>query len=154
MTFCKRQKLQGEKSDHGCLKVKVTQPCLTLCNPMDYTDHGILQAWIPTGVGSLFLLQGIFPTQGSNPGLPHCRWILYQLSYQGSPYGCLELDIRRGDLTHLWVMPFGIVLTSEVIQIFFIFKKKKIKTTLKTNQINPLNCISHVQHNQTEQSRE
>ena len=33
-----------------------------------------------TGVGSLSLLQGIFPTQGSNPGLPHCRQILYQLS--------------------------------------------------------------------------
>ena len=38
-----------------------------------------------TGVGSLFLLQGIFPTQRSNPGLPHCRQILYQLSHQGSP---------------------------------------------------------------------
>ena len=38
-----------------------------------------------TGLGSLSLLQGILPTQGSNPGLPHCRWILYQLSYQGSP---------------------------------------------------------------------
>ena len=37
-----------------------------------------------TGVGSLSLLQGIFPTQGSNPGLLHCR-ILYQLSYEGSP---------------------------------------------------------------------
>ena len=37
-----------------------------------------------TGVGSLSLLQGIFPTQGSNPGLPHCRRILYQLSYQGT----------------------------------------------------------------------
>jgi len=37
-------------------------------------------------VGSLSLLQGIFPTQGSNPGLPHCRQILYQLSHQGSPY--------------------------------------------------------------------
>ena len=37
-----------------------------------------------TGVGSLFLLQGIFPTQGWNPGLPHFRWILYQLNYQGS----------------------------------------------------------------------
>ena len=48
--------------------------------------------WIPwnspgqnTGVGSLSLLQGIFSTQGSNPGLPHCTWILYQLSHQGSP---------------------------------------------------------------------
>ena len=38
-----------------------------------------------TGVGSLSLLQRIFPTQGSNPGLPHCRWILYQLGYQGKP---------------------------------------------------------------------
>ena len=38
-----------------------------------------------TGVCSLSVLQGIFPTQGSNPGLPHCRWILYQLSHQGSP---------------------------------------------------------------------
>ena len=37
------------------------------------------------GVGSLSLLQGIFPTLGSNPGLPHCRQILYQLSHQGSP---------------------------------------------------------------------
>ena len=37
-----------------------------------------------TGVGSLSLLQGIFPTQGLNPGLPHCRRILYQLSHRGS----------------------------------------------------------------------
>ena len=32
------------------------------------------------------LLQGIFPTQGWNPGLPHCRWILYELSHKGSPF--------------------------------------------------------------------
>ena len=38
-----------------------------------------------TGVGSFFLFQGIFPTWGSNPGLLHCRWILYQLSHKGSP---------------------------------------------------------------------
>ena len=38
-----------------------------------------------TGMGSLSLLQGIFPTQGSNPGLSHCRQILYQLSHKGSP---------------------------------------------------------------------
>ena len=36
-----------------------------------------------TGVGSLSLLRGIFPTQGSNPGLPHCRQILYELSHEG-----------------------------------------------------------------------
>ena len=39
-----------------------------------------------TRVGSLSLLQGIFPSQGSNPSLPHCRQILYQLSHKGSPF--------------------------------------------------------------------
>ena len=38
-----------------------------------------------TGVGCHFLLQGIFPSQGLNPGLPHCRQILYHLSHQGRP---------------------------------------------------------------------
>ena len=39
-----------------------------------------------TGVGRLSVLQGIFPTEKSNPGLLHCRWIVYQLSHQGSPW--------------------------------------------------------------------
>ena len=51
--------------------------------------HGLYSSWNSPGqktaVGSLSLLQGIFPTQGSNPGLQHCKWILYQLSHQGSP---------------------------------------------------------------------
>ena len=51
--------------------------------------HGLYSPWNSSGqniaVSSLSLLQGIFPTQGSNPGLPHCRWILYHLRYQGSP---------------------------------------------------------------------
>ena len=63
------------------VKAKAAQLCPTLSNPMDYTVHGILQAR-NTGVGSLFLLQGIFPAQGSNPGLPYCRQILYQLSHK------------------------------------------------------------------------
>ena len=65
------------------LWVKVTQLCLTL------QPHGLYSSWNSpgqnTGVGSLSLLQGIFPTQGSNPGLLHCRWILYQLSHKVSP---------------------------------------------------------------------
>ena len=64
------------------VKVKLTQLCPTLCDPMDYTVHGILQARILEC--SLSLLQTIFPTQGSNSGLPHCRRILYQLSHKGS----------------------------------------------------------------------
>ena len=63
---------------------ELAQPCLTLCRP-----HGLYSPWFSpgenTGVGSLSLLQGIFRTQESNPGLPHCRVILYQLSHQGSP---------------------------------------------------------------------
>ena len=50
--------------------------------------HGLYSPWNSSGqntrVGSCSLLQGIFPTQESNPGLPHCRWILYQLSHKGS----------------------------------------------------------------------
>ena len=51
--------------------------------------HGLYNPWNSpgqnTGVSSLSLLQGVFPIQGSNPDLPHCRHILYQLSHQGSP---------------------------------------------------------------------
>ena len=46
-----------------------------------------------TGVGSFSLLQGIFPTQGLNPGLPHCRRILYQLSRRGSPSFCCTMKL-------------------------------------------------------------
>ena len=51
-----------------------------------------------TGVGYHALLQGIFPTQGSNPGLPHCRWILYHLSYWGSPRILEWVAYPLGDL--------------------------------------------------------
>ena len=65
------------------VEVKVAQSCPTL------RPHGLYGLWNSpgqsTGAGSLSLLQGIFPTQGSNPGFLHCRWILYGLSHQGSP---------------------------------------------------------------------
>ena len=65
------------------MKVKseseIAHSCPTLCNPMDCSPpgssiHGIFQ--VSTGVGCHFLLQEIFLTQGSNPGLPHCRQTL------------------------------------------------------------------------------
>ena len=59
-----------------------------------------------TGVGSLSLLREIFPTQGSNPGLPHCRWILYQLNHKGSP---------RRHAIGFWVEK-GVILC-----VFFVF---------------------------------
>ena len=76
------------KSPDFSRNVKVAQACLTLCNPMDCNPLGSsVPGYSPgknTGVGSHSLLQGILPTQGWNPSLPHCRQILYCLSQQGS----------------------------------------------------------------------
>ena len=63
------------------------QSCPTLCDPMDCSPPSFsVHEDSPgknTGAGCHALLWGIFPTQGSNPGLLHCRWILYHLSHQG-----------------------------------------------------------------------
>ena len=90
----------------------VAQLCPTLCNPMDCSPpsssvHGILQARI---LGCHSLLQGIFPTQESNPGLLHCRQILYRLSHQtwskSFPIG-------------LWTPNPKTCITNTIIKIFF-----------------------------------
>ena len=62
--------------------VLVAQLCLTLLNPWTVWNSPGKN----TGVGSHFLLQRIFLTQGLNPRLLHCRWILYHLSHRGSPH--------------------------------------------------------------------
>ena len=67
--------------------------------------HGLYSPWNSpgqnTGVGNLYLLQRIFPTQGSNPGLPNCRWILYQLSHQESHSPLSPLyQKERGGIYH------------------------------------------------------
>ena len=65
----------------------VSESCSVMSDSLQ--PHGLYSPWNSpcqnTGVGSLSLFQAIFPTQGLNPGLPHCRQILYQLSHQGSP---------------------------------------------------------------------
>ena len=85
-SFEQQRKITAKSKGHLCL---VGQSCLTLCDPMDCRPprssvHGD-SSGKNTGVCCQALLQGIFPTQGSSPGLPHCRWILYQLRHQGSP---------------------------------------------------------------------
>ena len=64
--------------------------CSVMSNPMDCSLPGsFVYGDSPgknTGVGCHALLQGVVPTQGSNPGLLHCRQILYQLSHQGLIY--------------------------------------------------------------------
>ena len=75
---------------HCIVLCLVAQLCLILCDPMDYSPPGSsVHEDSPrksTRVGCHALLQEIFPTQGSNLGLPHCRQILYHLSHQGSPF--------------------------------------------------------------------
>ena len=72
-------------------KVYLLQSCLTLCDPMHCSlpgssIHGIFQARVLEWV-AIYLFQRSFPTQGSNPGLPHCRPMLYLLSHQESQPG-------------------------------------------------------------------
>ena len=66
----------------------VAQSCPTLCDPMNCSPPGFsVQGDSPgknTGVGCHALLEGMFPIQGSSPGLPHCRQILYCLSHKGT----------------------------------------------------------------------
>ena len=68
-------------------EVKWNESCSVMSNSL--RPHVLYSPWNSpgqnTGVGSPSLLQGIFPTQELNPGLPHCRHILYQLSHKGSP---------------------------------------------------------------------
>jgi len=80
-------------------------------------------------VGSLSLLQRIFPTQGSNPGLPHCRWILYQLSHQGSP------EQKNGDeiLFHWQIQAAGCQENR---------KKPQLKENKDQSCSPPLGCVS------------
>ena len=82
--------------------LKVAQSCVNsvqlhgLCSPRNSPGQN-------TGVGSRSLLQGIFTTQGSNPGLPHCRKILYQLSHQG--------NLMLGALKNVLMIQFSNLLT-------------------------------------------
>ena len=93
------------------LCVLVAQLCLTLCDPVGcgpqgFSVLGILQN---TGVSSHSLLQGLFPTQGLDPGLLHFRQILYCLSHQGSPP--LNLSCRCcGDVVKGSVYPQAIFI--------------------------------------------
>ena len=92
----------------------VTQSCPTLCDPMECSLPGSsVHGDSPgksTGVGCHALLQVIFPTQGSNPGLPHCCQILYCLSHQGNPDVIIVLILPL----MCWVAPcmsYGLVLS-------------------------------------------
>ena len=92
--------------------------------------HGLCGPWNSpgqnTGVGSLSLLQGIFPTQRSNPGIPHCRQIFYQLRHKGSPY--MSVQFSRSVVSnslrphmHLYIHIY-IYKVISILQNFIILK--------------------------------
>ena len=102
--------IQGHKPESGWAAIILGKHCsesesesrLVLSNSLQ--PHGLYSSWNSpgqnTGVGSLSLLQGVFPTQGLNWGLLHCRRILYQLS-QGKPK-----NTGVGSLSLLqWIFP-------------------------------------------------
>ena len=88
---------------------------LVLCDSS--RPHGLYSPWSSPGqntaAGSLSLLQVIFPTPGLNPGLQHCRWILYQLSHKEGPYqvGILVNPVLAH--TNVWAAVKGLGLTSQ-----------------------------------------
>ena len=96
------------------VKLTVAQSCPTLCDHLDCSPWN--SPGQNTGVGSHSLLQGILPTQGSNPGLPHCRQNLYQLSHRRSPRGLkkfqdplpflskVQLDSLNNTYTYLFII--------------------------------------------------
>ena len=85
---------QHGKSENECESHSV------LCDSLQ--SHGLYSQWNSPGqntrVRNRFLLQGIFSTQGSDPGLLHCRQILYQLNHKGSPriLECVAYPFSRG----------------------------------------------------------
>ena len=87
----------------------MTQPT-RLLRPWDFPSKN-------TGMGCCFLLQGLFPTQGSNPGLPHCRQTLYCLSHQGSPN--IAIDQRK--LFFWWNVSWNASLESNLAILLGIF---------------------------------
>ena len=90
--------------------------------------HGLYSPWNSPGqntvVGSLSLLQGIFPTQWLNPSLPHCRQILYQLSHKGSPRIMPAIWRVKEELSINWLLilvnksVYGVRISFEMFKYF------------------------------------
>ena len=105
-------------------EVKVTQSCPTLCDPMNSPGQN-------TGVDSHSLFQGFFPIWRSNPGLPHCRPILYQLSHQGSmtsAYPSLICKVGRRECSlQVSCLPqrYTPVVMNRILSEFEVTKHKK-----------------------------
>ena len=121
--------------------------CTKLLRPWDFQGKS-------TRVGCHFLLQGIFPTQGLNPGLSHCRQMLYHLSHQGSPkMSCCCQDasvvsdsvrphgLQPTRLLHLWDSPGK----NTGVGFHFLLQCMKVESESEVTQScltlsNPMDC--------------
>ena len=95
-----------------------------------------------TGVGCHSLLQGIFPTQESNPGLLHYKQILYQLSYQGSCFHFFPFYVLQSDWTGCYDLNFFLMLSFKTafplssiyvfiyFSILYLFMLSLVKSTM------------------------
>ena len=130
----------------------VAQSCLILCDPTDcrppdFSVHGDSRGK-NTGVGCHALLQGIFPAQGSNPDLLHCKRILYHLSHQGSPRarGAVgKKSMKRApDLLGVLPVQTTCLLESTLITISRAAAPSRIKKTHEGAQDLPMCTSSYV----------
>ena len=103
--------------------------------------HGLYSPWNSpgqnTGVGSLSLLQEIFPTQGSNSDLPHCRCILYQLSHKGSPLNAYKQSVycfTWGKHQAYWF------IIHEVIRLRRLLSLLEIRTKSMSHVLDTCSC--------------
>ena len=90
--------------------------------PMDSTVHEVLQVRILEWV-SFSLLQGIFPTQGLNSGLPHCRQMLYRLSYQQSQS---HINPYNDYVAFCYITSAFLLSTLQPHWLFFFLRKKNV----------------------------
>ena len=129
----------------------VTQSCPTLCDPMDCSPPGSsVHGDSPgknTGVGCHTLLQGIFLTWESNWGLLHCRRILYQLNYQGSPIPLLGIYPEKTIIQKDTCTPMFIVA------LFTIASTWKQPKCLNRGMDKDVGCIYMYQWNTYQTSR-
>ena len=123
---------------HFKFDLKVAQSCPTICNPVDcslpgFSVHGILQARILEWV-TISFSRGISPTQGSNPGLPHCRQTLYHLSHQGSLghviyWGNIHPELHCSSncnsLYKLMLQSLFAQIHTQIIHYSFVFQTKQ-----------------------------
>ena len=126
----------GTQCKRSSVTKLVSQSCPTLCNPMDYIA---CQAPLSmefsrqnTGVGCHSLPQGIFLTQGLNPGLLRCRQILYQLSHLMGNFNFIWLSENKllvryiNSIYHLFLTQFTYLSDKTVFHIFFGGEKNHI----------------------------